>query len=514
MKNIKKIKMVVVTGEKLTPEKVVAIGRYKAKVEIDQKTIRRVQKNWETLQSMIAEGKIMYGTNTGIGAFGNVILPKEKTIELSYRMVRAHASGVGNPIPEEIARACIVLRMDVLAMGYSGVRPIILQTMAKMLNKGVTPVIYEKGSVGASGDLAPLAQMGLVIFGEGEAYYRGKRMSGAEAMRRAGIKTVKLMYREGLALINGTQFMTAFSCFAICEAEGLIKNAEISGAMSIDVLNCVTLAYDARYNKLKKYQGQQDSAANIRKLLKGSEILKQKKQNIQNAYSLRCTPQVLGACREALRYAREQITAEINSCADNPLYLTKDRICLTGGNFHGEPVGFAMDLLGIAMSEVANISERRTNNLLDPALNGGLPAFLVEGKGLNSGLMIAQYSQAALVSENKILASPATVDSIPVSANQEDHVSMGSIAARKCLEIIRNAQIVIAIEYFAAAQAYEFRRPLQPSRAGKVALTTIRLFVAKIIDDREYYRDIEKMVTLVRDDTILNAVESKIGILK
>lgn len=509
-----KTQIINITGKNLTPEQVVAVGRDKARVGIEPKAIQRIKENWAALESMMAEGKIMYGTNTGIGAFGNVILPKEQTIELSYRMVRAHASGVGNPIPEEIARTCILLRMNVLAMGYSGIRPIILETMAAMLNKGVTPVIYEKGSVGTSGDLAPLAQMGLVVFGEGEAFYKGKRMSGASAMKQAGVKPVRLMYREGLALINGTQFMTAFGCFAICEAEALIKNAEISGAMTIDALNCVTLAYDARYNGLKGYQGQQDSAANIRKLLEGSEILKEKKQNVQNAYSLRCTPQVIGACREALRYAREQITIEINSCADNPLYFTKERICLTGGNFHGEPIGFAMDFLGIAMSEVANISERRTNNLLDPALNGGLPAFLVEGKGLNSGYMIAQYSQAALVSENKILASPATVDSIPVSANQEDHVSMGSIAARKCLEIIRNAQMVIAVEYLVAAQAYEWRKPLKPSRAGQAAYKVIRSVVPKIVDDREYYRDIEKATVLLRNNAILDAVETSIGKLK
>lgn len=514
MNSKKQIKKVIVTGKGLIPEQVVAVGRGGVTVKIATEAIGKVQKNWEALESMIVEGQIMYGTNTGIGAFGNVVLPKDKTIELSYRIVRAHASGVGNPILEEIARACIVLRMNVLAMGYSGVRPLILQTMAEMLNKGVTPVIYEKGSVGTSGDLAPLSQMGLVVFGEGEAYYKGKRMPGGLAMKKAGIKPVKLMYREGLALINGTQFMTAFACFAICEAEALIKNSEISASMSIDGLNCVTLAYDARYNGLKKYKGQQDSAANIRKLLEGSEILKEKKQNIQNAYSLRCTPQVLGACREALRYAREQITIEINSCADNPLFFTKERMCLTGGNFHGEPIGFAMDFLGIAMSEVANISERRTNNLLDPALNGGLPAFLVEGKGLNSGLMIAQYSQAALVSENKILASPATVDSIPVSANQEDHVSMGSIAARKCLEIIRNSQMVIAVEFLAAAQAYDCRKPLKPSRAGSIALKTIRAEIPTIVDDREYYRDIEKAIQLVRSNVILDAVEKTIGVLK
>ena len=508
------IKEVKITGKNLTPEKVVAVARYGAKMTIPLTTRRRVQANWDALAEMMAEGQIMYGTNTGIGAFGNEILPEDKTIELSYRMVRAHASAVGDPAPLEICRAAVLLRLNVLAKGYSGVRPVILETMAKMLNKNVTPVIYEKGSVGTSGDLAPLSQMGLVVFGEGEAWYQGERIEGGQAMKKAGIKPAQLKYREGLALINGTQFMTAYGCFAIYEAERLIRSSEISAAMTIDALNCVELAYNKTYHALKGYQGQNDSAANIRKLIAGSEIMKQPKINVQNAYSLRCTPQVVGACREALEYARDKVETEINACADNPLYLTKEKKCLTGGNFHGEPIAFAMDLLSMAMSEVGNISERRTNNLLDPALNTDLPAFLIKGKGLNSGLMISQYSQAALVSENKILASPASVDSIPVSANQEDHVSMGTISARQCCEIIKNTQYVIAIEYLAAAQAYEFRKPLRPSRAGRVALKTIRGVSPKIEDDREYYRDIDKVVTIVKDYSVLSAVEKKIGQLK
>jgi len=518
MKNKQKIKTVKIWGEGLTIEDVILVARYKAKVGMPEEVMTRVQKNWNALEKMMAGGKIMYGTNTGVGAFGNSILPNEKAIELSYRMVRAHASGVGKPVPEEISRACILLRMNVLAKGYSGVRPIILETMRDMLNKGITPVICEKGSVGTSGDLAPLSQMGLVVFGEGEAFYKGKRYEGTMAMKLVGIKPVKLLYREGLALINGTQFTTAYGCFNIYEGERLIKNSEISGAMTIDALNCVTLAYDERYHALRPFRGQNDSASNIRILLEGSEILKQKKLNTQNAYSLRCTPQVVGACRDTLDFARRQVEIEINSCADNPLYLTKEEECLTGGNFHGEPVGIAMDALGIAMSEIANISERRTNNLLDPALSGGMPAFLVMSKkedvGLNSGLMVSQYSQAALVSENKILSHPASVDSIPVSANQEDHVSMGSIAAQKCLQIIKNAQYVIAIEFLAAAQGYEIRKPFKPSNAGEVALCEIRKVSPVIMEDREFYRDIEKVVSLVKSYDIINNVELKIGKLK
>jgi histidine ammonia-lyase len=518
MKNAQEINEVNITGKGLTVEDVIAVARYKAKVVVPKEVIQRVQSNWNTLEKMMDEGKIMYGTNTGVGAFGNSILAKNKTIELSYRMVRAHASGVGSPVAEEISRACILLRLNVLAKGYSGVRPIILETMCDLLNKNVTPVICEKGSVGTSGDLAPLSQMGLVVFGEGEAFFEGQRLPGLEALQKADMKPVKLMYREGLALINGTQFTSSYACFSIYEGERLIRNSEISAAMTIDALNCVTLAYDARYHALRPFKGQNDSAYNIRALIEGSEILKQSKQNVQNAYSLRCTPQVVGACRDTLDFAKQQVEIEINSCADNPLYFTEEEICLTGGNFHGEPVGIAMDALGIAMSEIANISERRTNNLLDPALSGGLPAFLVQGKeadrGLNSGLMVSQYSQAALVSENKILAHPASVDSIPVSANQEDHVSMGSIAAQKCLKIIENAQYVIAIEFFAAAQAYEIRRPLKSSKAGTTALNVIRKVVPIITEDRAYYRDIEQMKELVKNYIILSAVENVINELK
>ncbi|MFA7653993.1 MAG: histidine ammonia-lyase [Candidatus Magasanikbacteria bacterium] len=514
MINDSAIKEVVISGQNLTVEQVVAVARYNAVVRLLPTNIVNIQKNWDALNQMMDDGQVMYGTNTGIGAFGNVILPKEQTIELSYRMVRAHASAVGEPAPLEICRAALVLRLNVLVKGYSGIRPIIAETIVAMLNKQVTPVIYDKGSVGTSGDLAPLSQMALVVFGEGEAWYKGERLPGLEAMTKAGIEPVKLMYREGLALINGTQFMTAYGCINLYEAQRLIKNSEISAAMTIDALNCVELAYDKRYQDVRPFQGQSDSAENLRLLLKGSEILKQPKLNIQNAYSLRCTPQVLGACRDTMDYARRQLEIEINACVDNPIYLTDEKVCLTGGNFHGEPIGFVMDFLGIAMSEVANISERRTNNLLDPALSGGLPAFLVGGQGLNSGLMIAQYSQAALVSENKILASPASVDSIPVSANQEDHVSMGTIAARKCLEIIKNAQQVIAIEYLVAAQAFEWRLPLSPSLANSSAYQVVRSVSPKIEDDRPYYVDIESVTKIVRDYSVIIAVEKSVGILK
>lgn len=505
---------VILTGNNLTIEDVIAVARNNAEVVIPEKVKQQVQANWDAIAQMLDEGQIMYGLNTGIGGFGNVIINKEKAAELSLRMLRAHAAGYGKPVPKDVAKAALLLRCNVLAKGYSGVRLKLFMTMIEMINKNVIPVIYEKGSVGTSGDLAPLAQMGLVIIGEGEAYYRGKRMSGAEAMKKASIKPIKLAYREGLAIINGSQLMTAIAALNIYDAERLIKQAEVSAAMTIDVLNCVQKAYDARYHAVRPFKGQNESAENLRRLIEGSDILKQKKKNVQNAYSLRSVPQVSGACRDALDYIRKITEIEMNSVADNPIFFTKEKLCLTGSNFHGCPIGYTQDLLGIVITDLGSIAERRTNNLMDPACSGDLPAFLVKSAGLDSGLMIAQYTQAALVSENKILASPASVDSIPVSANQEDHVSMGTIAARKATEIIRNAEAVIAIELLAACQAYEFRKPLKPSKAFRVVYKLVRSVSPKITKDRAFYIDIEKIMPLIRNYKVLEVAEKAIGKFK
>lgn len=368
--------------------------------------------------------------------------------------------------------------------------------------------------VGTSGDLAPLSQMGLVIIGEGKAYFRGKILKGKTALRKASIKPVPLAYREGLAIMNGSQFMTAIAAFNIYDAERLIKQAEIVCAMTIDVLNCVQKAYDPRYQAVRPFKGQGDTAENLRQIMEGSEILSQPKKNIQNAYSLRSVPQVLGAQRDALDYIRKITEIEMNSVADNPIFFTKERICLTGANFHGAPIGYTQDLLGIIITDLGNICERETNNLMDPACSGDLPAFLVKSAGLDSGLMISQYTQAALVSENKILASPASVDSIPVSANQEDHVSFGTIAARKAREIIKNTEAVVAIQLLAVCQAYEFRKPLKPSKVFQVIYELVRTVSPKITKDRAFYKDIEKVVPLIRNYQVLEVAEKEIGKLK
>lgn len=511
---MKKINKVILTGESLTIEQVIAVSRNNAKVVIPDFVIKRIQTNWDAIAKMLDRGDTMYGLNTGIGGFGNVVISKEKAGELSTRMLRAHASGYGDPVKPEIAKATLLLRLNVFAKGYSGVRPILFNTFVEMLNKNVIPVFYEKGSVGTSGDLAPLSQMGLVVIGEGKAYWQKKIISGDEAMKKAGIKPVPLAYREGLAIMNGSQFMTAIAAFNIYDAERLIKQTEIVCSMTIDVLNCVESAYSKEYNQVRPYKGQNDTAANLRRLFEGSELMKQPKKNVQNAYSLRSVPQVSGACRDALDYVRKITEIEMNSVADNPIFFSKEMVCRTGANFHGAPIGYTQDLLGIVITDLGNISERQTNNLMDPACSKDLPAFLVKSAGLDSGLMISQYTQAALVSENKILASPASVDSIPVSGNQEDHVSFGTIAARKAREIIKNTEAVVAIQLLAVCQAYEFRKPLLPSKAFRAVYKRVRKVSPEIIKDRAFYIDIEKVVPLVRNYQILETAESVVGKLK
>jgi len=507
-------KQIILTSKNLTIEDVIAISRNNAKVIIPKKVIKKVQDNWNTIAEMLERGDTMYGLNTGIGGFGNVIISKEKAGELSTRMLKAHASGYGEPVKEEIAKASLLLRLNVFSKGYSGVRPILFNTFVDMLNKNVIPVFYEKGSVGTSGDLAPLSQMGLVVIGEGQAYYQGKIMPGKTAMKKANIKTIPLAYREGLAIMNGSQFMTAIAAFNVYDTERLIKQAEIICSMTIDILNCVESAYSKLYNQAKLYKGQNITAANLRQLFKGSQIMKQEKKNIQNAYSLRSVPQVVGSIRDALNYIRNITEKEINSVGDNPLFFTKEKVCLTGANFHGAPIGYSQDLLSIIITDLGNISERQTNNLMDPACSGDLPAFLVESAGLDSGLMISQYTQAALVSENKILAGPASVDSIPVSANQEDHVSFGTIAARQAREIIKNTEAVLAIQLLANCQAYEFRKPLKPSPTFQAVYKLVRSVSPKITQDRAFYIDIEKVVPLVRNYQVLKTAESIIGKMK
>jgi histidine ammonia-lyase len=507
-------RLIKIDGVTLTVEKVISVSRNDNNIEVSPEIVNKVSSNWQAIEQMLERGDVMYGLNTGIGGFGNVKISRDKAGELSTRMLRAHASGYGNIVEKELAKAALLLRLNVFAKGYSGVRPILFNTFIQMVNRGVTPIFYEKGSVGTSGDLAPLSQMGLVVIGEGKAYYQGKILSGKKAMAEAGIPTIPLSYREGLAIMNGSQFMTAIAAFNIFDTERLIRQAEIVSAMTIEVLNCVESAYSREYNAVRPFKGQNTTAQNLRQLFKGSDLMKQPKINVQNAYSLRSVPQVVGAIRDALDYIRPVTETEINAVADNPIFFTEEKVCRTGANFHGAPIGYTQDLLGIVITDLGSLAERQTNNLMDPACSKTLPAFLVRSAGLDSGLMISQYTQAALVSENKILASPASVDSIPVSANQEDHVSFGTIAARKAREIIKNTEAVIAIQLLAVCQAYEFRKPIKASPVFEAVYNLVRSVSPAITKDRAFYQDIEKVVPLIRSYQVLQEVESIIGSIK
>jgi histidine ammonia-lyase len=499
-----------IDGESLSIEQVVRVARQGAKVAISEQGKQKIERCYQLVNTLVNSGEPIYGVTTGIGEFARIRISEALGEELQKRIIYSHAAGTGEIQPEDIVRAAMLLRANVLAKGYSGVRLKTVETLIQMLNRNLIPVIYKKGSVGTSGDLSPLSQMAEVVIGEGEAYWQGQRMKGREAMMKAGIEPISLTYKEGLGLINGSQMMTAESVLTLYDAQNLIKLAMIASAMTIDALQSVPKAFDPRLHQVRPFNGQNVVAYNIRRLIQDSEIIKEPSGKVQDGYSLRCTPQVLGPSLDALRYARGQIEIEMNSAADNPLFFPEDKIHLTGGNFHGQPIGMVMDLVAIALSEVASLSERHINRLLNPVLSG-LPDFLVEGKGLNSGLMVSQYTAAALVSENKVLSHPATVDSISVSADQEDHVSMGPIATQKCMQVLDNTQRVIAIEMMCAAQALDFRKPKRPGRGVWAAYNEIRKVVTHLEDDRVLYRDIDAILQIIKDETILKTVEREIG---
>jgi histidine ammonia-lyase len=503
----------IIDGESLSIEDLVAVARGKIPIVLSEESKKKIINSRKIVERFVEEGKVVYGVTTGFGHFKNEVISKEQTEELQENLIRSHSVGVGCTLAEEIVRAAMLLRANSLAKGHSGVRLEVVETLCEMLNKKVHPVIPEKGSVGASGDLAPLSHMVLVLIGEGEAIFNGKRISGKEAMKSAAIEPIKLSYKEGLALNNGTAVMTAIGGLVVYDAENLLKCADIAAAMTLEALLGTEKAFDEKIHKLRPHSGQIKCAENIRRLIHNSEILEYhpKVEKVQDAYTLRCIPQVHGAVRDAIEYAKKVVEIEINSVTDNPLIFTNPPEALSGGNFHGEPIAIAMDVVGIALSEIANISERRIARIVDPNLNKGLPAFLVHKGGLNSGYMIAQYTAAALVSENKILAHPASVDSIPTSANQEDHVSMGTIAARKAKQILENAETVIAIEILCAAQGMDFRLPLKGGEGTRIVHEYIRDHVPHLLKDRILKPEVEKVQKMIHSGEIVKAVEEKIG---
>ncbi len=497
-----------INGKNLTIEQVVQVARHFEKVEIAPEAYQRMEKSRQLVEKMVEEEQVVYGITTGFGQFANVSISSDKLDQLQENLILCNTAGVGKPFAEEIVRGMMLLRANSLVMGNSGIRPMVVETLLEMLNKRVHPVVPEKGSVGASGDLAPLSHMILVLMGKGEAYYQGEVLPGSIAMEKAGIKPVKLKAKEGLSLCNGTQAMTSVGTLAVYDAMNLAKIADIAGALSAEALEAIKDAFDHKIHAIRPHSGQIETAKNLRKLLEGSEIIETSDHcRVQDAYTLRCMPQVHGASKDAINYVKSVIETEINSVTDNPLVFPDEEQVLSGGNFHGQPVALVMDFLGIALSELANISERRIERLTNSALSNGLPAFLTEDGGINCGFMIAQYTAASLVSENKVLAHPASVDSIPTSANQEDHVSMGTTAARKAREILENAQNVLAIELLCASQGIDFRKK-KPAPRTNAVYNMVRERVSKLGDDRELYPDIEKIVDLIKEEKIIEVLDN------
>ena len=465
----------------------------------------RMRRSREVVERALAEGATVYGVTTGFGRLAETPIPHDRLEELQINLIRSHACGVGTPLPRAETRAMTLLRANVLAKGFSGVRPVVVRRLLDLLNHGIHPVIPEQGSVGASGDLAPLSHLALVLVGEGEAEVDGEVLAGGEALRRAGLEPLRLQAKEGLALNNGTQFMTGIGALALRGAERLVETADVAGAMSLEGLMGTPDAFHPAIMRARPHPGQAASAERLRALLAESEIRESHRENdprVQDAYALRCMPQVHGAARNALAYVRQVLETESNSATDNPLIFPDEGergLVVSGGNFHGQPVAQVLDLLAMALADLSSMSERRIERLVNPDLSGDLPAFLTRDPGVCSGFMIAQITAAALVSENKVLSHPASVDSIPTGANKEDHVSMGAHGAVKLRRVLRNTEAVLGIELLCAAQALEFRKPLRPGRGVERAYELLRARIPALDGDRVLAPDIEAAATLVRD---------------
>lgn len=505
---------VVITGKNLKIEDVVKVARFGEKVELAPEAIERIKVCRAMLEKKIVAREIMYGVNTGIGEFSEMVLTDEQVQQFQRYLIYNHAAGIGEACPIEHVRGAMLGRINVHANGNSGCRPEITLTFVEMLNKGVTPFVCNKGSVGACGDLAPMSQIALLMMGEGHAYYKGEFMSGKEAFEKAGIPIPGLQARDGLAAINGSNLLTAMSAIHLYDMNRFLKQAEIAAAMSLDALLANTKPYDVRLHKLRGFTGAIRSALAIKKCLAESDIATGKVKNkVQDAYSMRSTPQVIGAAHDAIAYARSQVEIELNGVGDNPIFIPEDNLTLTGANFQGSPVSLPMDLAGAAITMVCVLSERRLNRLLNPALSVGLPDFLTKGAGMFSGLMLSQYTADMQIVEQRILSVPASIQSIPAAADQEDFVSMGMNTALKNGQILDNAYGILGIEFMAAAQALDFREH-QPGSGVKVAKGVIRKYVEFLDVDRPLYPDHNKMKALVKSCEILEEVEKAIGSLE
>jgi histidine ammonia-lyase len=535
-----------IDGNSLTLKDILKVVYDNSKVELTPESIKNINRSRETIDDWINKDEVIYGVTTGFGEFANVKIPLSEIEKLQKNLIFSHAAGTGRFLPVEVVKTMILLRINTLSKGFSGIRLETIEFLIRMLNNNVIPLIPSQGSVGASGDLVQLAHLvlsmmgiGFVILPErisrsgGQGIFNvgfnyklhtidqieietAKIIRADEALSKIGLTPIKLQAKEGLALINGTQMMTAFMALCSAAAIDLSKVIDISASLSLEALKGSDTPFDPRIQGLRKHPGQAKCAKNIKKLMDCSEIRESHRfqdHKVQDAYSLRCIPQVHGASRDAINYVSNVINIEINSVTDNPLIFADEKLHLEGGNFHGQPIALAADFLGIALSEFANISERRIERLVNGNLSG-LPRFLTSEGGLNSGLMIAQYTAASLVSENKVLSHPASVDSIPTSANQEDHNSMGSVAATKCYQILRNAQTVVAIELLCAAQGIDFHLPLKCGKGTGIAYSCVRKYVPHLTHDRILYDDIQTLLGLLEENTILRAVEEKIGELE
>ncbi|HEX6940337.1 MAG TPA: histidine ammonia-lyase [Longimicrobiales bacterium] len=498
-------------GDRLRLEDIERVARGAvAEVRLGREARARVEAARAFVERVVAEGRVVYGITTGFGALAEVVIPPDRLRELQANLIRSHAAGVGAPLPEDEVRAITLLRANVLALGHSGVRPVVIERLLGLLNRGVHPVIPERGSVGASGDLAPLSHLALVLMGEGEAFYRGERLPGGEALRRAELEPITLEAKEGLALNNGTQVQTGIGVLALLAAERAVETADVAGAMSLEGLRGTPVAFDEAIQRVRPHSGQATSAARLRWLLRDSEIRESHRENdprVQDAYSLRCMPQVHGAARQALGFVRQVLEIEANSATDNPLIFPEEEKVVSGGNFHGQPIAQALDLAAIACADLASISERRIARLVDPALSG-LPAFLTREPGVNSGLMMAQIVAASLITELKLRAQPASVDSVPTDANKEDHVSMGVAAALKLRESVRLLETVLALELLTAAQALEFLKPLRPGEGVAAAYEAIRARVPALDADRTLAPDVAALESLVRSGVFARIAEA------
>lgn len=499
-------------GSSLNWQDVVSVARDGEKAELTDAAVQAMAASRKIVEKHLSAGDVVYGVTTGFGKFSDVPIDAANQKQLQLNLLRSHAAGVGEPFSEETVRAMLLLRANALAVGASGVRPAVAEKLLELLNAGVHPVVPQIGSLGASGDLAPLAHLALVLIGEGEAEYSGARMPGRDALQKAGIAPLELEAKEGLALLNGTQAMTAVGCLAVRDAYGLARTADLAGALSIDATLSSHLPCDAAIHALRPHAGARDSADNVRRMLADSEINESHSQctRVQDPYSLRCLPQVHGATRDAIRHVEAMLAIEINAATDNPLVVRDGRV-LNGGNFHGQPIALCMDYLALALHELGSISERRVDWVMNPNLTD-LNAFLAAKEGLDSGYMIAQYTAAALVSENKSLLGPASADTIPVSGNQEDHVSMGLTAARRARRVLENARTVLAIEILCSAQAVELRK-LPSGKGLRPVMARLRQAVPPLDQDRVPATDIEAVRKLVVDEALLTEAEGVVGAL-